>query len=1650
VSKGALAMVVALGIACRGEGVAENTGGGAAVEVTTQALTAVDIDRVLGFEGATVSDWSIIQSGPGTLSVSTTASQGSHSLAVGSHGYVPVQSVALPSLGSRVGSVIHYDIMLPSQLKQVSPNNYGATQFYLNSPSLGLNNTYLGQVNLTPLPVGQWSTLTFTPSSSVLTKLRGTYTDLRVTIVVNAPYNATQPYLLDNLRLSDSTLALITVVDGGGHPISGLTVTAYNGSTPTSNTGVTDSTGLAKVWVPPGSYRFGVTEAGVTTYSSVANLCQVPGICVAATIIAKCHSVVCAAKDQCHSVGTCDPGAGLCSNPNKAYGTACSDGNACTKNDVCTAGVCGGTPYTCNDGLACTADSCNGDGTCTFSVTAEDCLIGGACYAGGAGSSTNQCQQCTPTTSQTAWSAKTNGTACNDGNACTKNDVCTAGTCGGTAYTCNDGLSCTVDTCNGDGTCSFALSPGNCLISGVCYAAGAISPVNQCQQCTPISSQTGWTPRTDGTGCNDGNACTGNDKCTAGTCGGTAYSCDDGLACTADVCNGDGTCTHTTAAGNCLIGGTCYAAGAGSPINQCQQCTPATSQTAWSAKTNGTSCNDGNACTQTDTCSAGTCTGSNPVRCTASDQCHDVGSCDPATGACSNPARVDGTNCNDGNACTQTDACLAGACAGGNPVQCTASDQCHSVGTCDPATGTCSNPAKVDGTSCNDGNACTQTDACVAGACAGGNPVQCTASDQCHSVGTCDPATGTCSNPAKPAGAACDDGLFCNGPDTCDTAGACSVHSGPACTKTPCDETTRSCLGTGNIGPAGGQIAYPDGASADFPAQAVTATTAISISVSQSGYPDLPAGAVLQGSVWEFEPHGATFAAAVTIRIPFTAGVAQPMLYTAEPGGTWQLVPGATVDGNTLQASVTAFSYMAPLTMTGGTTPPGACISLSAASFAASADFATLSGGLWSPMGVAVGDINGDGKPDLAVVENQYQSASKVAVFLNTTNPANGVPAFAARVDYDSGIDSRTDVALGDLDGDGKPDIVVGNEDGSFSALVNLTASGAATPSFAAKAVFPGKASGNRSVAVADVNRDSKLDVVGLSRNNNMTQIWLNTTAAGSGILSFSTAQTAYSGGGQPQSVAVADLNLDGKTDIVISNANPLDAQGSFAALVNLTTSGSTSPSFQMSAFTAGNLPARVAVADFNADGLPDVAVANNKSGTISIYLNTGVAGATVASFGAMQVMQLGSSASLALPTTVAAADLDGDGLPDLVVADGTANPSANRLEVFHNRTAAGSSTVSFSQPERLALSSASAGLAIADLTGDGKPEIIATTLDFGVSVFRNVASVSAGSSLSAKESQITDGTTSDQYPRLGADSQGLLVVYSVRPVSYSGYGPASITYQRLTSDGVPTGSPVLVSSGGTNDQLDDVSGNYIVYTAFDSVETLSGSIILYDIETATASVLATSYAFREARIFGNNVAWVQGGANAASVNLFDIRKLGTGAAPIVLAGPSPTALDPKLSDRFVVWDEMVSGQRDVYAYNLSTGAPTAVATSSTIDESLPATSGGWIVWVARDIGASTSRIEAANLDTGEKRTIANNGALNNRPSIDGNFVVYESNVGGNYDIYVYRMDAHDTFQVTTNASDEMFGEVFGSLVTYISGDNGNYQVFVSSMSPCP
>jgi len=214
-------------------------------------------------------------------------------------------------------------------------------------------------------------------------------------------------------------------------------------------------------------------------------------------------------------------------------------------------------------------------------------------------------------------------------------------------------------------------------------------------------------------------------------------SCADEEVCTTDVC-GPGGCNHPPVA-------------------------------------DGEVCNDGDLCTQVDSCQSGACAGGSPVVCAAPDSCHDPGTCDPTSGNCENaPEKPDGTPCDDGNACTQVDSCQSGTCVGAAPAVCPAVDACHDPGTCNPATGTCeAGTPKPNGTQCDDANACTQVDSCQAGACVGTSPVICTAADACHNPGACDVATGLCgAGEAVPNGTSCSDGNVCTQQDAC-SSGVC-------------------------------------------------------------------------------------------------------------------------------------------------------------------------------------------------------------------------------------------------------------------------------------------------------------------------------------------------------------------------------------------------------------------------------------------------------------------------------------------------------------------------------------------------------------------------------------------------------------------------------------------------------------------------------------------------------------------------------------------------------------------------------------------------------------------------------------------------------------------------------------------------------------
>ncbi|MFO0590957.1 MAG: proprotein convertase P-domain-containing protein [Polyangiaceae bacterium] len=229
------------------------------------------------------------------------------------------------------------------------------------------------------------------------------------------------------------------------------------------------------------------------------------------------------------------------------------------------------------------------------------------------------------------------------------------------------------------GVCGVALTP-----QGTATMAQTMGDcqVNQCDGNGTIETVADMTDiQNDANPCTD-DACNGNMPVHTPTA--IQTPCGPGLK-----CDGAGQCV------GCLSNADCAA-----PGNPCLTAVCSAGMCAQVNKADGTACNDGNACTQSDTCQAGACTGANPVVCAALDQCHVAGTCDTGTGVCTNPNKANGASCSDGNACTQTDTCQGGTCTGANPVTCTALNQCHNVGTCSPATGMCSNPNKADGAAC--------------------------------------------------------------------------------------------------------------------------------------------------------------------------------------------------------------------------------------------------------------------------------------------------------------------------------------------------------------------------------------------------------------------------------------------------------------------------------------------------------------------------------------------------------------------------------------------------------------------------------------------------------------------------------------------------------------------------------------------------------------------------------------------------------------------------------------------------------------------------------------------------------------------------------------------------------------------------------------
>ncbi len=312
-------------------------------------------------------------------------------------------------------------------------------------------------------------------------------------------------------------------------------------------------------------------------------------------------------------------------------------------------------------------------------------------------------------------------------------------------------------------------------------------------------------------------------------------------------------------------------------------------------------------------------------------------------------------------------------------------------------------------------------------------------------------------------------------------------------------------------------------------------------------------------------------------------------------------------------------------------------------------------------------------------------------------------------------------------------------------------------------------------------------------------------------------------------------------------------------------------------------------------------------------------------------------------------------------------------------------------------------------------------------------------------EQQVTATDDAETNPRLGADRQGEIVVFTDYTVVDGEYGLGNIHYQRLNADGTLNGSSEPISGGGTDDKFNDVSGNLIVYTAYESTSLLLGRLMLYEIDTGyTTELISAVDTPREVRIEGDAVVWTQGQTGSTRVHYLDLGW--SSGNPIELGGSAPAA-NVEIGERFVVWEEFRNGQRDIFAYDLLMAMPVAVSDDASLDERLPSTSGTWVVWQA--LGPDGWTIQGRNVAT-DATFVIENGAVVRRPSIYGNLVAFESDVEGHYEVYLYWIAKGETFRVTTDTHDQFLNNLYGNQVAYTDMRTGSLDIFVSTFELVP
>jgi hypothetical protein len=345
-------------------------------------------------------------------------------------------------------------------------------------------------------------------------------------------------------------------------------------------------------------------------------------------------------------------------------------------------------------------------------------------------------------------------------------------------------------------------------------------------------------------------------------------------------------------------------------------------------------------------------------------------------------------------------------------------------------------------------------------------------------------------------------------------------------------------------------------------------------------------------------------------------------------------------------------------------------------------------------------DLDGDGKPDLIVANGD---SSTVTIYHNNSTP--GHISFTEVASFTMGNTGYPiGVTAGDLDGDGKPDIVISNY---YTQTLTFYLNASSSGHIVMDSVLSVH-SGNYilGASIADVNGDGKPEVIVACQGSNLISIYTNSSTLGHIAFSNETSIMAPSGG-SPFKAVVADIDGDGKPDIVSTNSY----LNTVSVYLNTTPTGGTVSFAPDVDFATGNFPEGLAIGDIDGDGKPDLVVANNSDNTLSVLLNISTAGNI--GFAPQVTVNSGNTAY-----DLVIADFDGDGKPDIGVDD-----QFNQTVSIH-RNLSTPGTVALNPNVDYSTGNFPYSITTADFDGDGKPDLAtANDGDNTFTVLRNRSS---------------------------------------------------------------------------------------------------------------------------------------------------------------------------------------------------------------------------------------------------------------------------------------------------------------------------------------